>query len=92
QFTQKQPQIGETFPNLIMTNFQESKEGEWTVYAGDVTPQMTNHLGTIASGVMTTVMVEAACSLLRQHRKADMVPENITVYFLKPVQMESHIE
>jgi len=53
---------------------------------------MTNHLGTIASGIMTTVMVEAACNLLRLHRRGDMVPENITVYFLKPVQMESPIQ
>lgn len=30
---------------------------------GEVRPQMTNHLGTIASGIMTTVMGEAACNL-----------------------------
>ncbi|GAA4711984.1 DRTGG domain-containing protein [Brevibacillus fulvus] len=91
QYIQKQPQTGETFPNLIMSNFREMKEGEQTVYIGEVTPQMTNHLGTIASGIITTVMVEAACNVLREHRRGDMVPENVTVYFLKPVQMESEI-
>jgi len=92
QFTAKQPQMSETFPNLIMSHFREERKAEDLVYLGDVTPQMTNHLGTIASGIMTTVMVEAACNLLRQHRRGDMVPENVTVYFLKPVQMESQIE
>ncbi len=92
QYTQKQPQMGETFPNQIMSHFREDRNTDELVYYGDVSPQMTNHLGTIASGIMTTVMVEAACNLLRLHRRGDMVPENITVYFLKPVQMESNIE
>lgn len=92
QYTAKQPQMSETFPNLIMSHFREERQGDELVYTGEVTPQMTNHLGTIASGIMTTVMAEAGCNLLRNHRRADMVPENITVYFLKPVQMESKIQ
>lgn len=92
QFTAKQPQMSETFPNLIMSHFREERQADELTYTGEVSPQMTNHLGTIASGIMTTVMVEAACNLLRQHRRGDMVPENVTVYFLKPVQMESHIQ
>lgn len=91
QYTAKQPQMSETFPNLIMSHFREERQGEDIVYTGEVTPQMTNHLGTIASGIMTTVIAEVGCNLLRIHRKGDMVPENITVYFLKPVQMESRI-
>ncbi|WP_126425515.1 DRTGG domain-containing protein [Brevibacillus marinus] len=92
QYMQKQPQMGETFPNLIMSHFREEKSDAGVVYSGEVTPQMTNQLGTLASGVMTTIMVECACNVLRQHRRGDMVPENITVYFFKPVQMESQIE
>lgn len=92
QYTQKQPQTGETFLNLIMNHFREEKEGDTVYYQGEVTPQMTNHLGTFGSGILTTVMVEAACNLLRQHRRGDMMPENITVYFLKPIQMESQIQ
>lgn len=92
QYMQKQPQMGETFPTQIMSRFREEKISETLVYQGEITPQMTNHLGTVASGVMTTVMVESACSLLRLHRRGDMVPENIMVYFFKPVQLESRIE
>ncbi|MGC5324289.1 DRTGG domain-containing protein [Brevibacillus sp. SYSU BS000544] len=91
QYMQKQPQMGETFPNQIMSHFREEKQADGFVYHGEISPQMTNHLGTVASGVMTTVIVETACNALRQHKRGDMVPENITVYFLKPVQMESEI-
>lgn len=92
QYMQKQPQMGETFPNLIMSHFQEETSVNADVsFSGEITPQMTNQLGTLASGVMTTIMVECACNVLRKHRKGDMVPENITVYFFKPVQMESRI-
>ncbi|WP_019121934.1 DRTGG domain-containing protein [Brevibacillus massiliensis] len=91
QYMQKQPQMGETFTNLIMSNFREEKEAESVVYRGRVLPQMTNQIGTVASGVMTTIMVEAACNALRQLRKGDMIPQNITIYFLKAIQMESEI-
>lgn len=91
QYMQKQPQMGETFPNQIMSHFREEKQADGYIYHGEISPQMTNHLGTVASGVMTTVIVESACNALRQHKRGDMVPENITVYFLKPVQMESEI-
>ncbi len=92
QYMQKQPQLSETFPNMIMSQFREEKDRDEVTYIGEVTPQMTNHLGTIASGVLTTVMTEVACNELRRHRRGDMVPENITVYFLKPVQIESQLK
>ncbi|MEW9670704.1 DRTGG domain-containing protein [Ammoniphilus sp. 3BR4] len=93
QSIQKQPQIGETFADQIISRFEEEKlDGGNIVFRGEVTPQMTNHLGTISSGVLTTIVSESGSRALRQHRKGDMVPENITVYFLKPVQIESAIE
>jgi predicted transcriptional regulator len=93
QFTQKQPQIGETFSNQIISRFQEEKlEGGSILFRGVVTPQMTNHLGTLSSGVMMTIVSETGSRALRQQRRGDMVPENITIYFLKPVQIESIIE
>ncbi|WCK55503.1 DRTGG domain-containing protein [Aneurinibacillus sp. Ricciae_BoGa-3] len=92
QYVQKQPQMGETFPDLIMNRFQEEKGANGIYFRGEVTPQMTNHLGNISSGVLTTLVSESGSRALRQFRKGDMVPENITMYFLKPVQIESVIE
>jgi predicted transcriptional regulator len=84
--------VGETFPTQIMSHFREERSGDALTYQGEITPQMTNHLGTASSGILTTVMIEAACNALRQHRRGDVIPENITVYYLKPVQMESNIQ
>ncbi len=93
QYIQKQPQIGETFADQIISRFEEEKvDGGQIVFRGEVTPQMTNHLGTISSGVLTTIISESGSRALKQLKKGDMVPENITVYFLKPVQIESFIE
>jgi predicted transcriptional regulator len=62
------------------------------VYSCEVTPQMTNHIGTISYGVFTTLVAEAANRVLRGHKKGDLVVENLTIYFIKPVQIESVLE
>lgn len=92
QFMQKQPQVGETFADLIMGGFSEEKDEKGLYFKGEVTPQMTNHMGTISSGVLTTLVTETSSRVLRHHRKGDMLVENITIYFLKPLQIDSVIE
>ena len=92
QYSQKQPQIGETIDEIILKNFVEQKIENQVVFKGEVTPQMTNHLGSLASGPLTSLIVEAAHRTLKLHKKGDLVPENISIYFVKPVQIESEIE
>lgn len=92
QYIQKQPQIGETIDDIIMRHFEEYKVDDTIVFKGEVTPQMTNQLGSLASGPLTSLITEAAHRVLRQYKKGDLVPENITIYFVKPVQIESQIE
>lgn len=60
-------------------------------YQLEVNPQMTNHLGTISYGVITTIVTEAGSRALRKYKKGDLVVENITLFFIKPVQIESEI-
>lgn len=90
QMAQRQPQAAETLDDtiakqLILPEDQGADKG----YQFEVTPQMTNQLGTISYGVFTTVVTEAANRALRAHKRGDLVVENITIYFLKPIQMES---
>lgn len=92
QYIQKQPQIGETFEDLITNQFEEVEDESGYYLRGEVTPQMTNHIGTISSGVLTTLLTDAGNKALRRRRKGDLVAENLSVYFLKPVQIESTIE
>lgn len=90
QQIQRQPQVGETIDDIIARNL-ETIDDEQTVFQTDITPQMTNQLGTLSNGVFTSILTEASSRLLAQVKKGDLVIENITIYFMKPVQIESKI-
>ncbi len=93
QMIQNQPQVGETIDDLVTSRFAEVGEDKATpVYRFEVAPQMTNSLGTISYGVFTTIVTEAGNRVLRSYKKGDLVVENITIYFIKPIQIESTIE
>ncbi|MBM7701220.1 CBS domain-containing protein [Metabacillus iocasae] len=93
QMIQRQPQVGETIDDIVTNQFIDVEEtkGE-QYYRCEITPQMTNFMGTISYGVFTTIVTEAANRVLRAYKKGDLVIENITIYFIKPVQIESMIE
>lgn len=94
QMIQRQPQVGETIDDIVTNQLilmQGRPKGE-EVYRCEVTPQMTNHLGTISYGVLTTIVSEAASRILRSSKKGDLVVENMTIYYIKPVQIESILE
>ena len=94
QMIGRQPQVGETIDDIVKNQFIEvtgETKGE-DIYRCEVTPQMTNYLGTISYGVFTTVVTEATNRVLKSYKKGDLVIENITIYFIKPVQIESMIE
>lgn len=93
QMIQKQPQVGETIDDLVASRFIDMSEGRnETIFKFEVTPQMTNSLGTISYGVFTSIVTEAGNRILRSYKKGDLVVENITVYFIKPIQIESTVE
>lgn len=94
QMIQRQPQVGETLDDIVTSQLvltRGKSKGE-DVFRCEITPQMTNHLGTISYGVFTTIVTEAANQLLRGYKKGDLVVENITIYFIKPVQIESTLK
>ncbi|MFE9944911.1 DRTGG domain-containing protein [Bacillus velezensis] len=93
QMVQKQPQVGEKLDDIVSRGFKEDEDGKTpAVYQYEVTPQMTNQLGTISYGVFTTILTQAASRFLRSRKRGELVIESITIFFLKPVQMESVIE
>lgn len=87
-----QSQTGETFEDLIEEHVTvDGSEQELTVQ-GTITPQMTNALGTVSEGVLIMMMMKAAYRVIQLTRKGDMVLENMTTYFIRPIQMETRIE
>ncbi|MBY6267412.1 CBS domain-containing protein [Parageobacillus thermoglucosidasius] len=93
QMIQRQPQVGETIDDIITSQFREADgDGKEDTFRCTITPQMTNYLGTLSYGVFTTIVTEAATRALRAYKRGDLVIENITIYFIKPVQIDSTIE
>ncbi|HEU5138631.1 MAG TPA: DRTGG domain-containing protein [Bacillales bacterium] len=92
QMIQRQPQVGQTIDDLITGQITDASDGQNIIYRCEVTPQMTNYLGSISYGAITTLVGEAGSRALRKYKKGDLVIENLTLYFLKPVQIESVIE
>lgn len=93
QYNQRQPQIGETFEDLIGSGFEEIRDnGDKLRFVGTISPQMTNHLGTLSEGVLTTLLTKAAFRAINDYKKGDLVLENMATYFIKPLQIESEIE
>jgi len=89
QYIQKQPQIGQTIEDIVLSNFTEEKIDDRSIKLhGDITPQMSNQLGGISSGVLMMLITEAGYSALRKTKNSDLVVENIVIYFLKPVQID----
>jgi predicted transcriptional regulator len=90
QYNQNQPQ-GQTIQDLILSGFEESREDRHVRLSGVVTPIMTNQLGSINPGVLMTLINEAGELAIRRLKNSDMVVENVTVYFLKPIQIDSQV-
>lgn len=87
QLAQRQPHQGETIDDLIKNEMKMSEDElaiEFTV-----TPQMTNQFGGISYGAFTTLITEAGALALKKRKRGEAVTENMTIYFIKPVQMES---
>ncbi|WDL95601.1 DRTGG domain-containing protein [Alicyclobacillus sp. ALC3] len=93
QLMSRQPQVGETIADNVLRGFGESVIDDETLsLTGEVTPQMTGAVGTLATGSMITLMEHSAILCLRRNRSVDMVVENLTLYFLKPVSVDSHVD
>jgi predicted transcriptional regulator len=93
QYIQRQPQIGETIEDLIWSGFEEARDESGRLFFhGTIAPQMTNHLGSVSEGVLASLMTQASFRAVQDLRKGDLVVENMTSYYLRPVQMETDIE
>ncbi|MGN7358158.1 DRTGG domain-containing protein [Paenibacillus sp. SAF-054] len=88
----KQPQLGETFDHLIWNGFADERDEEGRLFFhGFITPQMATDLGTISEGILTTVMTQAALRAAKDMTGSDFVLDNMSTYFVRPVQIEDPV-
>ena len=90
QTAQRQPHQGETIDDIIKSQLQLHST-EKMLLKFRVTPQMTNSYGSISYGAYTTLVTESASYALKTKNRKDSVLENITVYFLKPIQLDAEV-
>lgn len=90
QQVQRQPQVGETIDDIVARNL-ESISDRQDAFQAKVIPQMTNQIGTLSYGVFTSLMTEASTRLLLFLKKGNLVVENVTIYFIKPVPIDSKL-
>lgn len=88
QIAQRQPQHGETIDDLVKNEMRVTGE-EDIVVEFTVTPQMTNQFGAISYGAFTILLSEVGAFALKRRKRGEAVVENMNIYFIKPVQMES---
>lgn len=93
QFMQKQPQMGETIESAVWSGFEACKndDGELVV-RGSISPVMIGELGNASETVLTGLMIRAAFQAIREQKRGDLVLENMTAYFVKPLQIESEVD
>lgn len=89
QHVNRQPQVGETIDDIITSELSVEKDGSELIFSSKVTPQMTNALGTLSNGVFVSFITEVSSRLLTNMKKGDLVAENISIYFIKPVQIDN---
>lgn len=91
QLLQRQPKTGETIEDIIWAGFERSADKDELRFHGIITPQMTNHLGTVSEGVLSTIMTKAAYHAINVRKSSDLVLDNMLTYHMKPIQLESEI-
>ncbi|MNR04867.1 inosine 5'-monophosphate dehydrogenase [compost metagenome] len=89
---QNQPQLGETFEHLMWNGFAEERgEDGRLFFHGMITPQMSTNLGTISQGVLTALLSQAGLSAAKDANGNDHIVDNLTTYFVRPVQIENPV-
>jgi len=96
RFAGKQSESGDTFEDQIWTSFLHdtdiNQEQVSVTFYGKITPQMSGALGMASEGLLTTLMSQAARTLIREFNKRDFLLEHFNTYFLKPISIESEIK
>ncbi|KRM24396.1 DRTGG domain-containing protein [Latilactobacillus graminis] len=95
QTVQHQPQVAETFYDQIVEPLRLSSTAPDfypIAYDYQVTPQMTNNLGTISFGVLTEAVAAACQQMLQtQHQRYSMI-EQINLHYLRLIQIDTQIQ
>ncbi len=90
QMTQRQPQQGETIDDIVKNQMKAVPDQPQNVEFS-VVPQMTNQFGSLSYGALTTLLTDVGNRAIKMRKRGESVPENMTIYFIKHVQLGSTV-
>ncbi|MEK4521412.1 MULTISPECIES: DRTGG domain-containing protein [unclassified Psychrobacillus] len=88
QAASRQPQNGETIDDIVKQQIKVVSSEEF-MFEFVVTPQMTDHYGAMSYGAFAILLTETGAQALKIKKRGESVVENMTIYFTKPIQLES---
>ncbi len=92
QQMQKQPQVGETIDNLVMSGFKLEKWEEGTRLTGEITQFMINEYGSASPGVIAMILTTTAYIAVRKQLKMDTFVNEMTMYHMEPLEVGGKVD
>lgn len=92
QQVQKQPHVGETMDNLVLSGFSLDDWEEGVKIKGEITQFMINEYRTASPGVLVMIVSTAAYITVRKQLRVDTVLDNLSIYHLHPLQVGDIVE
>lgn len=89
-YMSKHPQAVDTLEDLILKNFTYEREGDRVTFSGSIIPQMLHYIGTASWSSLNMLLSTAGLMALRV-RSMNVSLDNMSTYFMKPVQGDSNI-
>lgn len=91
QYINKQPQVGETIEDLVLRNFTYTNTDKGMKFTGRIVPEMLSSIGTASWNVLSLIMSTIGTLALNQKNHLNIIVDSFTVYYVKPVQIDSVI-
>ncbi|MBV4417975.1 CBS domain-containing protein [Clostridium tyrobutyricum] len=91
QYMARQPQLGETFEDLVLKEFEFNTEGDCIHFYGKIVPEMLNPIGTASWSSLNMILSTMGVMTLRQNNNINVLVDSISTYFMKPLQIDSVI-
>lgn len=88
QIVGRQPQVGETINDQVAKHI-EIRNNQIVV---EITPQLTNQFGTLSKSVTVAIIEETIKSVMRKHKKLEVMIESLNIFYIRTVQIESEVE
>jgi predicted transcriptional regulator len=91
QHVNKQPQVGETIDDMVLKNFNLINTDRGMNFTGRIIPEMLSPIGTASWNTLTLIMSTIGTLALRQRNHLNVAIDSFTVYYAKPVQVDSEV-